>query len=306
MVALLLAPSAFAEQPREMLARMADATREQNYHGSFIYERTGSFTTHHIWRKADGEQVEERMLQTDGEPNEWLRRNGHLVCSSSLGAGSRWQDSAPLPEQSDLLHNWYSLKVLGNTRVADRLVTVMAVQPRDAYRYAYELYLDSETGLLLKSLLINERNTLLERFQFVALEIGKPPAEDFQPGSACLPLPEHAAQDVQLPERWQPAWLPPGFVLGQHEIRTMNSGSTEVIAQSFTDGLARFTLFIEPLGEDSLAEDLRAQLGPTVAVSRKLSMSDGAFLATVVGEIPTLAAERIAASLAPEYEEIEP
>lgn len=306
MVALLLAPQALAEQPRELLSRMAEAALEQNYHGSFVYERTGSFTTHNIWRKAAGDQSEERMLQTDGEPNEWLRRNGHLVCSSSLGAGARWNKNAePLSGQADMLHHWYSLQVLGNTRVADRLVTVLAVQPRDSYRYAYELYLDSETGLLLKSLLINERDTLLERFQFASLQLGEPSADDLQPGSACLPLPERASEETELSERWQPAWLPPGFALGQYEIRTMNGGSTEVVAQAFTDGLARFTLFIEPLGDDSLAGDLRAQLGPTVAVSRKLNMPDGAFLATVVGEIPGSAAERIAASLAPDFEEQE-
>ncbi|HCP02657.1 MAG TPA: hypothetical protein DIT61_03950, partial [Pseudomonas sp.] len=61
-------------------------------------------------------------------------------------------------------------------------------------------------------------------------------------------------------------------------------------------GLARFTLFVEPLGDGALAEDLLAQLGPTVAVSRRLQVEGVGYLATIVGEIPPATAERIAAS----------
>ncbi len=77
----------------------------------------------------------------------------------------------------------------------------------------------------------------------------------------------------------------------------MPDGDALITAQIYSDGLASFTLFVEPLGQDRLVEDLRAQLGPTVAVSRRLMAADKPFLATVVGEIPPRAAERIADSL---------
>jgi len=43
--------------------------------------------------------------------------------------------------------------------------------------------------------------------------------------------------------------------------------------------------------------DTRVQLGPTVAVSRRLSTAEGEMMVTVVGEIPVGTAERIALSM---------
>ncbi|MEH6498876.1 MAG: MucB/RseB C-terminal domain-containing protein [Pseudoalteromonas distincta] len=301
----VFAESAVAPEPNALLERMVDAAQQQSYHGSFVYERSGSFSTHQVWLQHDGDQTSERLLQTDGQPQEWLTRNGDVVCTSSLAQPAGWRETDQLAEQLELLHNWYTLQVLGSTRVADRSVFVLAVKPRDPYRYAFELYLDQETGLLLKSLLINERSVLLERFQFTSLELGQVPTESLQTSGVCLPLQSTAnnvAGQADVGEDWVPGWLPPGFVLGHREVRQLDGGSGELITQVYTDGLARLTLFVEPLGEEGIADDLRAQLGPTVAISRKLVRAEGDYLATVVGELPGAAAERIADSLAPDFD----
>ncbi len=96
---------------------------------------------------------------------------------------------------------------------------------------------------------------------------------------------------------WEPAWLPPGFTLSNQQVQALPDSDALITSQIYSDGLASFTLFVEPLGQDRLVEDLRAQLGPTVAVSRRLMAADNPFLATVVGEIPPRTAERIADSL---------
>lgn len=304
--ALFLTLPVLAEEPRDMLKRMVDAAREQSYYGSFVYERTGSFSTHQVWRQHDGDQTAERLLQTDGAPQEWLTRNGHLVCASAVELRTAWKETGQLSEQLELLHNWYTLQTLGSTRVANRPVFVLSVKPRDPYRYAFELYLDQATGLLLKSLLINERDVLLERFQFTSLEMADQPDEALQPSSVCLPVQVNSTARADTVKQWVPGWLPPGFILGHREASPLEAGKGQLITQVFTDGLARLTLFVEPLGAGTLAADLRAQLGPTVAVSRKLVRAEGDYLATVVGEVPAAAAERVADSLAPDFDGSQP
>jgi sigma-E factor negative regulatory protein RseB len=69
-----------------------------------------------------------------------------------------------------------------------------------------------------------------------------------------------------------------------------------VACQVYGDGLARFSVFMEPLRGASV-EDVRTQLGPTVAVSRRLKTADGDVMVTVVGEIPPGTAERVALSM---------
>ncbi len=64
----------------------------------------------------------------------------------------------------------------------------------------------------------------------------------------------------------------------------------------YDDGLARFSVFLEPLNGANIT-DTRTQLGPTVAVSRRLTTPAGEIMVTVVGEIPIGTAERIALSM---------
>ncbi|MCO5790375.1 RNA polymerase subunit sigma [Pseudomonas sp. G11-2] len=297
MAALLLAPGLSAEDSIKWLERMDQATREQSYHGAYVYERSGIFTTQNIWRQVEDGKVHERLVQSAGRHQEWVRRDGRLVCATSLSQGRTPQNIPQLNKNPAGLADWYGLRVLGDTRIASRPVTVISVQPRDAFRYAYELYLDQETGLLLKSLLVDDGRELLERFQFTTISFDNPSNQDLRPGSSCLEL--AAAEDVPTDDVnfWEPLWLPPGFTLGHRQVQTLKDSDTRIATQIYSDGLARFTLFIEPLGKDSLAEDLRAQLGPTVAVSRRLVAADDLYLATVVGEIPPITAERIAESL---------
>jgi sigma-E factor negative regulatory protein RseB len=290
-----------ADEPRALLESMAVAAREQSYQGDFVYERSGSFSTHRVWRQGK-DVVFERLLRTDGTSREWLRRDGRLQCSSALKSGVVWLDTSLLSDKRSTLHQWYSLQVLGNSRVANRPVTVMAVKPRDPFRYAYELYLDLETGLLLQSLLINASGTLLERFQFTNLQVGPVEEDELSVMSTCLSINEKPVTEMTAKDGWMPAWLPPGFVAARRELRRSNEADIPVFTQVFTDGLARFTVFIEPLAVDRIADDLRAQLGPTVVISRRLALPEGNYLATVVGEVPPLAAERIAASLSPGFD----
>ena len=290
-----------ADEPDVMLENMALAASEQSYQGDFVYERSGSFSTHRVWRRADGVVVE-RLLRTDGVAQEWLRRDGQLQCSSALATGNVWRGGAIPSGQRAVLDRWYVLQVLGNSRVANRPVTVIAVKPRDPFRYAYELYLDLETGLLLQSLLINDNGTLLERFQFTTLHPGPVELDDLNVMSTCLPVSEKTVTEMTASDGKLPAWLPPGFAAIYREVRHPNDADTPVFTQVFTDGLARFTVFIEPLADGRTVGDLRAQMGPTVAISRGLVLPDGNYMATVVGEVPALAAERIAASLSPDFD----
>lgn len=296
---LFASPAIWAADSTLWLERMAQAVREQSYHGSYVYERSGIFTTQDIWKRVSAEGVQERLLQTAGRHQEWQRHDGRLVCATnpSLSQG-RSQTSLRGEVDPKQLLEWYSMRNLGTTRIAAREVTVIGVQPKDGFRFAHELYIDNETGLLLKSLLVDESREPLERFQFTNVSFEEQDySAGLEPGPTCLEVGVlEPPAEVDIPF-WEPSWIPPGFSLGERQIQSINGGDSHVSSQIYSDGLASFTLFVEPLGRDSLAEDLRARLGPTVAVSRRLMTDSDLYLATVVGEIPPRAAERIAESL---------
>lgn len=291
-----------ADDAQDQLKRLAQAEQQQSFQGTFVYERNGSFSTHRIWHRVADGKVREHLLQLDGSAQEVLRVDGMTQCvSGTLEAGvSNIPDSPAHAFDAAKLSSWYDMKVAGNSRVAGRPAVVVTLTPRDQHRYGIELHLDSETGLPLKSLLLSEKGQLLERFQFTELDTKELPNDQaLQPSGDCKPVDavKAKAADAQKTQvAWRSDWLPPGFALSSAAARKDPQSKNLVTSLMYDDGLARFSVFIEPVSGAAVT-DIRTQLGPTVAVSRRLTTPKGDAMVTVVGEIPIGTAERIALSM---------
>nr|BFE90721.1 hypothetical protein GCM10020185_12570 [Pseudomonas brassicacearum subsp. brassicacearum] len=180
--------------------------------------------------------------------------------------------------------------------MAGRQAVIVALTPKDQHRYGFELHLDKETGLPLKSLLLNDKGQLLERFQFTRLNVAAPTDGDLQASAECKAVAQDPAKVVAVKAAWHSDWLPPGFELSSSVVRKDPDTQVQVNSLMYDDGLARFSVFLEPLNGAN-ATDTRTQLGPTAAVSRRLTTPQGEMMVTVVGEIPIGTAERIALSM---------
>ena len=290
-----------ADEAQDWLTRLGQAEQQQSFQGTFVYERNGSFSTHNIWHRVQEGKVHERLLQLDGSAQEVVRVDGHTQCvSGTLVAGlGDTPNSAARAIDPQKLKNWYDLAVIGKSRVAGRSAVIVSLTPRDQHRYGFELHLDKDTGLPLKSLLLNDKGQLLERFQFTRLDTANVPSEaDLQPGADCkaVNLESDKASAVKAAQAWHSDWLPPGFELTSSSARKDPQTKTQLSSLMYDDGLARFSVFLEPLN-GAVVADTRVQLGPTVAVSRRLTTAQGEMMVTVVGEIPIGTAERIALSM---------
>ncbi|EGH05955.1 sigma E regulatory protein, MucB/RseB [Pseudomonas amygdali pv. aesculi str. 0893_23] len=290
-----------ADDAQDAINRLAKVDQQQSYQGTFVYERNGSFSTHRIWHRIADGHVQERLLQLDGSAQEVLRVDGLTQCvSGTLEAGvANPADSSARAFDVKRLSAWYDIKIVGKSRVAGRQATIVALSPKDQHRYGLELHLDNETGLVLKSLLLSEKGQLLERFQFTDLDTAGVLSEqmlntsaDCKPVSVLKAKPEPSISSVA----WHSDWLPPGFEVSSSGVRKDSSTQSSVTYLMYGDGLARFSVFIEAV-KGGASSDIRTQLGPTVAVSRRLTTPQGDMMVTVVGEIPMGTAERIALSM---------
>lgn len=292
---------AHADEAQDWLTRLGQAEQQQSFYGTFVYERNGSFSTHNIWHRVQDGKVRERLLQLDGSAQEVVRIDGHTQCVSGVliaGLGDS-SNSAPRALDPQKLKNWYELAVIGKSRVAGRAAVIISLKPRDQHRYGFELHLDKETGLPLKSLLLNDKGQLLERFQFTQLNTDNVPSDrDLQAGDDCkvVKLDSDKASAVKAAQVWHSDWLPPGFELTSSSTHKDTETKTQITSLMYDDGLARFSVFLEPLNGATVT-DTRTQLGPTAAVSRRLTTPQGEMMVTVVGEIPIGTAERIALSM---------
>jgi len=294
-----LALPVVAAEAQDWLERLADAGQSQSFQGTFVYERNGSFSTHRIWHRVDETGVvRERLMQLDGVEQEVLRVDGSTECVSGTLADQLDDQQAWSAHDLDsqrLLES-YELRIIGESRVAGRAAVVLALSPRDQHRYGVELHLDQESALPLKSLLLNDKGQLLERFQFTQLDVGTLPTDqELQSGTGCQPVTASKAA-AEVVEAWRSDWLPSGFTLSRVAERRSPASNEQVASLVYFDGLARFSVFVEPL-RGVMVEDARSQIGPTAAVSRRLATADGDVMVTVVGEIPLGTAERVALSM---------
>lgn len=292
-----LSMPAFAADADAWMQRLAAAEKKQSYQGTFVYERNGSFSSHAVWQLSQDQELRERLLQLDGPPAEVSLVNGEVQCASEELA-SQVRDAKPWRQQQlepEALSKWYDFRVIGESRVAGRPTVALAMRPQDQHRYGFELHLDRETALPLKSLLLDENGQLLERFQFTHFSPGSIRPADVEAGPACAPVSLAAEQKSASPE-WRSDWLPDGFQLLDSNVRSSPASDESVTWLSYGDGLARFSVFLEPL-HGAVVEDARSQMGPTVAVSKRISTADGDVMVTVVGEIPLGTAERVALSM---------
>ena len=140
-----LSMPAFAADAESWLQRLSSSEKNQSYHGAFMYERSGSFSSHAVWQLVEDGQLHERLLQLDGPATEVVLVEGRVQCASDQLASQAhdvkpWQKAGLDPET---LGQWYELRLLGESRVAGRAAMALSVRPKDQHRYGFELHRDA-------------------------------------------------------------------------------------------------------------------------------------------------------------------
>ena len=311
LVLTLLASSAVlaasAQDAQSLLGKMADSARELSYQGEFVYQQGGQLETLSVIHQGAGQDQpdRERIIYLDGAPREVVRAGNELFLSHPNGGVTQFQHGSlmPLVErfQSEASGDYYDLKIVGIDRVAGREAFLLLVVPKDRFRHGYQLWLDRQSSLLLKSEMVDSQGMIVERLQFTSLHVG-PLSEDDQ--SLLVHRPGAAADaggqpdSLQAPLSWETGWLPEGFVQQGRAVRPSPVGEHTVDALTFSDGVASFTVFVEP-DESGLLSQASERIGALSAVAKIYREGDQYFHVTVMGDIPLSTAERIAVSVRP-------
>ena len=307
----------------QWLKKMIKAIKTENYQGRSIFHNGNRMMSLKIIHgMIDGEPWD-RVVHLSGEPAEVLRKGNKISClhpesTVELSAGKRTGKGSGKSELTTAKIPWlnafndeqlviperYQMRMGREGRVAGRSVQLINIIPVDRARYGYQLGLDKETGLLLKTVMLNRNGKALEVFEFVDIAIGGQLSKaDFTPGKGVKWLETSDAEQSSTllgsgsefqNFGWAAKWLPQGFKLAENGVR--NIDGIDVNAQVYSDGLAAFTIFMEKLERIENIEGSK-QRGATVALSRRLAKPNDHYLVTVVGEIPMETAMQVAASV---------
>jgi len=288
----------------DLVRGTAKAAKQLNYRGVFTYEFRGTLRSIKVVHLVRDGQTYEHIVHMDGDGHEIVRRGDDVGCTrpaEMLLLGTDFTaDSSPR------LDDLYSFYIRGNARIAGRMAYMVEIRPKDKLRYGYVVAIDKLNGLMLQSMLISQSGKPLERFQYVDISF---------PGELDnIQIPEQLVNSQQAPgclesseavdasaSKWQPTWLPSGFVLSDIKI----DSSTGDESWMYTDGLALFSVFIDSVKKSRRFPPVDAKLGTTVAVLSKVTVGEQHYAICVVGEIPDATARQIAASISPRASTIE-
>jgi len=298
-----------AQDPQEglnWLSRMASASQQLNFSGTFIYQIGSHSETSRITHLVDGRVKRERLEVLDGSPREVVRTDDEVKCflpSERMVVierqGRRTFPALPEEALEDIARN-YRIRLGEVSRVAGLDSQLVIFDPRDAMRYGHMMWADRNSGLLLRTRTIDEKGEPVEQFAFTQVRIGgaidrealksryAESANDWKRRNAPVVVGKADQGD------WEFRTLPPGFKRSASMKRSIKEGHPDAMQFVFTDGLAAFSVFVERLSE----RDNRPKAGfyKTGAVNAYQRVT-GEYLVTTLGEVPPQTLKMIADGL---------
>jgi sigma-E factor negative regulatory protein RseB len=290
---LAVSAAAHADAALDWLNRATVAAKQLNYSGVYVYHQGENVEVQRVLHRVDANGEQEKIEVMDGTSRQFLRINNDVYCHLPDGKHVRLERNtlrrffpALLPAQPVSLLEHYDAKVGGTARVAGRACQVVSLEPRDGYRYAYHLWLDKQTGLLLKSRMINGNGSVVSMFVFSEVQIGKAPAAQLFQNDLAGKRVLNASSDP-LPDAAWNVKAPPGFERIQEAVRVLPGKKAPVTHLVFSDGLSVLSMFVEPANPQVQRQRLQG-LSAEGVIGVYAREIDG-YTVTTLGEVPNMA-----------------
>jgi sigma-E factor negative regulatory protein RseB len=294
--------------PTGWLERMDQALTTRNYDGTFAHWQGGRVEMLRIIHRVQDGTVSERLASLDGSGREFIRTGASLTCylpdrrTVLVEQRPAEESLVSFPTVNDQTATFYDIREVGHMRLNRRDTHVIAVSPKDEYRYGYQLWIDESTAMPLKSQLVDAHGQVIEQIVFASLTLSSRIADSaFRPEIStegfqwlrndATPHPQAGASALD----WSVTNLPPGFRMSVRSAQIMPGSVGAVDHLVFTDGFASVSVFVErqpaPSGQPPVPES--ATVGSSSAFS---TVVDGHKI-TAVGEVPPATVRYIAGQL---------
>ena len=288
---MVMSGVARAEAALDWLNRAAAAAKQLNYSGVYVYHHGEHVEVLRVLHRTDATGEQEKVEVLDGTPRQFLRINNDVYCHLPDGKHVRLERNASrrffpalLPAQPARLLDYYDARLGGTERVAGRPCQVVTLEPRDGYRYAFNLWLDKQSGLPLKSRIVNENGGVVSMYVFSEIQIGKvPDAQLFRNDLAGKRI-QQASLDKPMGAAWH-VTPPPGYEKMQEAMRSLPGKQGPVTHLVFSDGLSVLSMFVEPVNPQIQGLQGLSAEGAIGIYARKV---DG-YTVTTLGEVPSTA-----------------
>jgi sigma-E factor negative regulatory protein RseB len=288
----------------EWLTRMHEASmQKRSYVGTMVQSSREGMSSARIWHACDGVSQVERIEALTGVPRSSIRKNDKMLTfipeaklvrmEKREGMGERMGTNANFTELlkpgASNIPDFYSVKSLGQERVAGLEAEVVQLIPRDGLRYGYRLWTERKSALVLKLQTLDASGVVLEQAAFSELQLDAPVKADklkqmMKPVEGWRVEQVDVVKTTAAAEGWQLKAAVPGFKSVNCYKRGSASASMsdDSVQWVFSDGLATVSLFLENFDKARHTQEGVGAAGATNSLFRRLQDH---FL-TAVGEVP--------------------
>ncbi|MEW6981484.1 MucB/RseB C-terminal domain-containing protein [Colwelliaceae bacterium 6471] len=290
------------EQAVSSLSRLSQSLQQLNFSTSFVVVKNNHAEPYHWFRGVNEQGTSLEILSLLNGPRRDVLRKGDIVSyiEPELSPYSVIAEhiSGPIPaifgKDITTLEKTYNFVSVGRSRVLGRAAQLVRIVSKDQHRFGHWLWLDQETGLLLKLALVTRKGQLLEQVQFTHLDITEKPSDSLlQLQSAELPQVIEIPKNYQENElAWQVNWLPAGFTQLKANKHRINITNQPVEFMLFSDGLVEVSVYVGASQDKQRVADYVMD-GATVVLNQVVN----GFEVSVVGKIPASTAKSIADSV---------
>lgn len=290
------------QDPVAWLQRAVEAARTGTYAGIVVHatgERSSVTRIAHFF--ANGTEVE-RIEALDGPRQEIVRRGDELQCyypDAKTVRLDRRVTARFFPTlifgPPEALAEHYDVKLGSVERLLDYECQWIHLDPKDTLRYAQRLCAEVTTGLLVRARTLGQQKRVLEQFGFSELRLGSavPRSELKSPFRALSKDWVKDTRPLEESRQVDTGWLvaaPAGFRKVTEMARTVPGRDRPVSQLVYTDGIASFSVFIEPLATGVRVSESASAEGDLSISVRPLSE----YVVTVLGEVPPAAVQQVA------------
>ncbi len=287
------------------LKKIATASHQINYAGTFVYHHGGQMETSRIVHFANTRGDYEKLETLDGPPREIIRTNDNVTCylpdSKTVMIEKRAARRFPtlLPKQLSGIADNYIVKKGEQERVAGYECQAITLEPKDNLRYGHKFCAELASGLPLRARTFNEKGEMVDLFVFTQLIIGSGVGKDmlksrFEGKTQSWRVDKSGLEqgDTSADAGWSLLNQPAGFRKLTEMKRSIAGGTTQVSHIVYSDGVAAVSVFIEPLPKSPLPPGPAYQGAVNIYVKSQADQ-----MVTVIGETPARTVRQFADSL---------
>ncbi|MGZ8190512.1 MAG: MucB/RseB C-terminal domain-containing protein [Methylococcaceae bacterium] len=292
----------YTPEGKQALIKMTHGMETLNYQGTVAFLRNGKLEPMKYSHAAKNGREQERLLSLNSPLREVTRDKDKISClfkaTQQLVVDHRPFERSFLiniPKQLDELESVYSFEIVGEENVAMLPAYVIAIKPKDNFRFARKIWLEKQNFLPLKVVVYDRSDEILEQLVFTELQVKNE-----------LPFVNVNAPDNALARFKSQSGDQPNFVVssvpqGFREIfftsRPIHNSSQPVDHLLLSDGLASISIYMEHKNTSIKTDHNVSQSIQSVGAVNFISRSIGNFEIVVMGEVPAETVKLIADSV---------